>query len=318
MGDTPQRIETQLSGRDVIDSDQYEEARKKAERMIIEAEKFKEIIAEPPGEPIMLPPTVLVDNGGLDNLDKGAPLPAVIGSVGGGLTDDDFFHLTCCVDPVLISKIEKGEFVDLEKLLPKDKRRKGSDNRLEWIQGADGGTFLAPVSDRLNKINSFRCWEQAFRIYATIYCGANLVRAREIWQYVSVISTASSSFLWDNVYEYDTTFRHLMAFNPSRSWAVTYGQMWNIYMRDPLPQKNSGNQFNFLQGRSYHNHQNQSGQSNKRKKPDYCWNWNKGIACKYGKKCRFIERCSYCDSANHGLNQCPKAADKSADRKDSA
>ena len=40
--------------------------------------------------------------------------------VGTGLSDDDFFHLTCHIDQSLKKKIENGEFVDLDKLLPKD------------------------------------------------------------------------------------------------------------------------------------------------------------------------------------------------------
>ena len=82
----------------------------------------------------------------------------------------------------------------------------------------DGQTFLSPGSnDKSVKITSFRKWEQAFRMYATIYCGANPSRAREIWQYISVINTAPSSYVWDNVYNYDIIFRHLMAFNPQQS-----------------------------------------------------------------------------------------------------
>ena len=68
----------------------------------------------------------------------------------GGLMDDNFFHLTCHVDSVLISKIEKGEFVNLDKLLPKEKRKRSADNRLEWVQ-SEGGMYLVPVSDRLTK-----------------------------------------------------------------------------------------------------------------------------------------------------------------------
>ena len=106
----------------------------------------------------------------------------------------------------------------MEKLLPKEKLGfKGDENRLEWVQ-RDGGTYLVPAQ-RDNKIGSFWKWEQAFRAYATIYCGA------KIWQYITVINTAASSYMWENVYNYDITFRHLMAFNPHRSWAVTYNQM---------------------------------------------------------------------------------------------
>ena len=92
--------------------------------------------------------------------------------IGSGISDDDFFHLTCFIEPSLIHKIEKGEFVELEKLLPKDKLGgRSEDNRLEWVQ-RDGGTFLVPAQ-KDNKIGSFRRWEQALWAYAMIYCGAN-------------------------------------------------------------------------------------------------------------------------------------------------
>ena len=134
-------------------------------------------------------------------------------NIGSGVSDDDFFHLTCHIEPNLIHKIEKGEFVELEKLLPKDKLGGSKDdNRLEWVQ-RDGCTFLVPAQ-RDGKIGSFRRWEQAFRAYVTIYCGANPHRSKEIWQYITVINTAASSYTWENVYNYDITFRHLMAFNP--------------------------------------------------------------------------------------------------------
>ena len=193
----------------------------------------------------------------------------------------------------------------------KTKKCKSDDSRLEWIHH-DGGTYLAPVSDRMNKISNFRRSEQVFRVYVTVYCGANPNRSKEIWQYVSVISTTSANFVWDNIYEYDVTFRHLMAFNPCRSWAVTYNQMWNICMHEPLQSRSNFSQQrsgNFAAGKS-----NGSGSSNnngnKKHKSDYCWNFNKGLACKYGKKCRFVERCSFCDSESHGVVKCPKLEKK--------
>ena len=171
-----------------------------------------------------------------------------------------------------------------------------------------------PAAARDNKITSIRRWKQAFRAYATIYCGANPQRSKEIWQYIAIINIADASYSWDNVYNYDITFRHLMAFNPQRSWVVTYNQMWNLSMRDPLPkggnrQQNSYHSFGSANSNSRQdsNHSNGNG---KRKKSDYCWNFNKGIKCKFGVRCRFIERCSYCDSPNHGIHVCPKAAAK--------
>ena len=86
-------------------------------------------------------------------------------------------------------------------------------------------TFLAPAQDRDQKITNIRRWEQAFRVYAAIYCGANPSRAAEIWQYIYVINSAASSYQWDNVSYYDITFRQLMAERLGRSWSKTYAQL---------------------------------------------------------------------------------------------
>ena len=205
--------------------------------------------------------------------------------------------------------------MDLDKLLPRDKigalNRYSDDNWMEWVQ-RDGNTFLVPAKKE-SRITNFRCWEQAFRMYATIYCAQNPHRAKEIWQYISVINTASSAYVWDNVYSYDIIFRQLMAFNPSRSWAVTYNQMWNLSMREPLSmsftQKSSSG---FYSGNGVQGQQSKSGSGVQQpaKRPRYCWGFNKGVPCKFGKKCTYIEHCSYCDSPSHRVVACPKLQKK--------
>ena len=220
------------------------------------------------------------------------------------------------IDPNLIHKIEKGEFVELEKLLPKDKYTRQDESRLEWVQ-RDGGTFLVPAH-RDAKIGSFRCWERTFRAYATIYCGANPHCSKSIWQYILVINTTASAYIWENVYNYDITFYHLMAFNPNRSWAVTYNQMWNLSMKEPIPRNYGGKSFIYQQhsngggskAMGSSNSNNNNGYGHTRKKSDYCWNFNKGIPCKFGLKCKFVERCKYCDSPSHGVHACPKLQKK--------
>ena len=174
---------------------------------------------------------------------------------------------------------------------------------MQWIQN-EYGTYLVPAK-KSNRINSFRRWEQAFRIYATIYCGENPNRSREIWQYISVINTAASTYIWDNVYNYDIIFRQLMEFNPARSWAVTYTQMWNLSMKQTLSNTapNYGKSVNTGSGMLI---QNGNGKSGRRIKNDYCWSFNRGERCKFGKNCRYKERCSYCDSPTHGINSCYK------------
>ena len=112
--------------------------------------------------------------------------------------------------------------MDLEKLLPKDPTRKLTDESRMELVNREGATFFIPAGDREAKINNVRRWEQAFRVYATIYSRANPHRSAEIWQYIYTINLASSSYIWENVACYDYTFRQLMGQFPACSWATIY------------------------------------------------------------------------------------------------
>ena len=67
--------------------------------------------------------------------------------------DDEFFHVTCHIDQTTHSKIARGEFIDLEKLLPKDSYGVGmatngvnTDSRVELVS-RDGHTYFKPVKE---------------------------------------------------------------------------------------------------------------------------------------------------------------------------
>ena len=119
--------------------------------MILEAEKFR---ANLPGKfqlnsehqignkETLMGHTV-VNSGEIDG-NKG------IFDIGRGVSDDDFFHLTCHIEPSLIHKIEKGEFVELEKLLPKDKFGKPDEGRMEWVH-RDGGVLFWCLHNKIPK-----------------------------------------------------------------------------------------------------------------------------------------------------------------------
>ena len=177
---------------------ELEEAQKRAKKAIVDAEKFRASVEPPTGKyqdvqevqltsksddrdvymcsrintdhmKVLNQGQVLEQINNLEEYKRGDTLN--IPDIGSGVSEDDFFHLTCHIDPTLIHKIEKGEFVELEKLLPKDRLGgKNDEGRMEWVH-REGGMFLVPAQ-RDNKIASFRRWEQAFRAYATIYCGA--------------------------------------------------------------------------------------------------------------------------------------------------
>ena len=186
------------------------------EQTLVETEKFKAAIEKPPGrlEIDNISPNIFLSEerehitqmnpigqagnnvcrtmdsssgAGVENDSMNSmTVRQVIG--GTGISDDDFFHLTCHIDPSLNRKIKNGEFVDLDKLLPKDNNAQGrftttsNETRLEWVQ-SEGSIYLVPAKQS-SRINCFRRWEQAFRMYATVYCTKHPNRAREIWQYI--------------------------------------------------------------------------------------------------------------------------------------
>ena len=185
-----------------------------------------------------------------------------------------FFHVTCHVDNLLKEKIRNGEFVELEKLLPRDRgslvmNNSGEDFDFKTFLQAitqNNNTYLGPphMDNRERKINTIRRWEQAFRVYAAIYTEAHPGRAAEIWQYVYTINTAALSFQWDNVYFYDQTFRLLMEEKPWRSWSKTYTQGWNTAMRDTIGGP---------QGRAAKNNSNQTQQRKRDWRDECCWKY---------------------------------------------
>ena len=158
--------------------------------------------------------------------------------------------------------------------------------------------MFLPHEEKDVVINNIYRWDQAFRIYASIYSEVNPTRSAEIWQYVESIHDAARSYPWENVANYDYMFRQLMDQNPGRSWAKQFTQMWNRTMCEGL-YKNYG-----------HNSKgNSSGgsSSGKSKKDTYCWKFNKS-KCNYGIHCNFEHKCSYCYSPGHGVKSCPKKA----------
>ena len=191
-----------------------ERQRSAADKIVIEAEKFKASVAPQRGK---------------DKLDYSHDDLLKLRKDD---DDDDFFHVTCHLDAQLKERIEMGEFIELELLLPKE-RCGGShvyrEDRDMKLVLKDGQTFCRPVQEL--RINNVRKWEQAFRLYAAVYTQANPGRAGEIWQYIHCINTAALSFPWDNVAYYDFTFRQLMAAKPWRSWSKTYTQGWNLALR---------------------------------------------------------------------------------------
>ena len=231
--------------------------------------------------------------------------------------DDEFFHIMSQIEPGLRLKIKKGEFVELEKLLPKDKSmgRSGQDDlnkQLYQLITQGTGNYLEPPIPRNGKISGIRKWDQAFRVYAAIYTHANPERASEIWQYIYVIHTAAAANPWENVYCYDINFRELMASKPWRNWGKTYTQDWNMAFNN---NNNSGHSsFHFQQNSGMggsNNHNNNSNRNGSKSwKDTCCWRYNKNRCKKTATDCMYEHRCTYCGIWNHGFFNCRKRQNK--------
>ena len=195
------------------------------------------------------------------------------------------------VDVSLVEKIQKGDYVDFGKLIPKDRVMAIEDSRMDVVI-RNGRTFWVPVNDSTT-INNFNKWEQAFRVYSNIYSKAHPQRASQLIDYNHVIHSISQTYIWDNVYLYDKEFRLHMACNPLRSWSIILQQAWSLRLKDRIPA-------NVSQNTNSNNHRN----------GEVCRQFNKG-KCNFGINCRYEHKCSYCYKFGHNVLNCRKA---SADR----
>ena len=79
------------------------------------------------------------------------------------MIDIDYQMIDAHVDEGLCRKILNFEYVDLSRLLAKNKGNREEDHRLEFVT-KNGATFLSPVADHESSvaISNYTKWEQAF------------------------------------------------------------------------------------------------------------------------------------------------------------
>ena len=245
-------------------------AQNRADEVILEAERRRASLLAPMG---MLPNEFTVPPVDYNFSDDGA---------------NNFLHVSCHMETTASQKIMKGGFLEIEKLVPRNKSIKSSEEGSLQMINREGKTYLVPSSSQENvKVTNFGKWEQGFRVYVAIYSKANPMRAAEIYQYIHTIHLASQSFIWDNVMYYDYYFRKNMEQNPQRSWAKTHTQLWTLSMRELIIRYNNSN----------------NGNTNKVRQGEWkdicCWRYNRNQCKKAAKDCKYEHKCSYCGSPNH-------------------
>ena len=155
------------------------------------------------------------------------------------MVDEEFTLIAAHLDEIMKVKIGNGDYIDFAWLIPMDRMLLEDDKRMEFVV-KNGQTFILPVSDReATSISNFSRWEQAFRVYSTIYVGFYPQKAKELIQYNHIIYSASSTYVWENVYAYDRDFRMHLSRHPGHNWGIILHQAWVLRMKDRVGNKTS-------------------------------------------------------------------------------
>ena len=222
------------------------------------------------------------------------------------LIDEEYISMGSHLEPGIKQCIEVGAYVDLARLLPRDKVFSEEDHRLEMVNKG-GMTYWVPVADReLTTVSSYIKWEQAFRVYLNIFAKANPERVTELLQYNHVIETVAASYPWSNVYKYDREFRIHMSEHPERNWGIILQQAWALYIK-------SGTNSNSVMGGSTQassSNSNNNGSGNNSYNKKICFRYNRG-KCTFGIRCKFDHRCGICGKSGHGAFNCRRVMEQS-------
>ena len=212
--------------------------------------------------------------------------------------------IDCHIEESMRKKICAYEYVDFSKLIPKSRTGRDDEGQRLEIVNRNGVSYLSPIADRESiSITGYNRWEQAFRIYSNILTSNFPSKAPELLQYNHTIYSASTSYVWDNVYNYDKEFRHHIARHPYQLWGIILQQAWTMILKDRIRYDNHGQRGSGAAGKNFN-----------KKGAEPCRRFNKGH-CTYGLSCKFDHRCSVkkCGKFSHGAHQCRLKSQEESD-----
>ena len=214
------------------------------------------------------------------------------------LMDEDYQMIDAHLEESLKCKIWEFDYIDLSCLINKSQSSVEGPTQRLGIVNRDGVSYLTPVSERESVvINSYGHWEQVFCIYSNVLSTHYPFKAPEFLQYNHTIHSASTTYVWENVYEYDREFRYHISRHPKRSWAIILQQAWTMLLKDRIKQGG----FPFSPNAS----------SQDRPYKEICKRFNRGT-CTYGLRCKFDHHCAVkkCGKFGHGAHICRKRKDR--------
>ena len=142
----------------------------KAEKIIREAEMSRPRIHETPGK---LKQLLGADVNILPHLDPNNDFMHL------AMVDETYQQVASHVDLGTQAKIIEGKYVDLTKLVPKDRVMTNDDTRFE-MRIKDGHSYWVPANNEGMAISNYSRWEQAFHVFSDIYMRAHPTRSVEL------------------------------------------------------------------------------------------------------------------------------------------
>lgn len=197
------------------------------------------------------------------------------------------------IDKAMVQRIVRGDYVELHELLPRKRvgRSRFTKPTMRLVNDNGSQKWVEDQDDQI--INSYRKWEEAFEIYASIYAKGNPGRADELYDYKYTIRDAANTYIWDNVYDYDIEFRlHMEKCKNKRRWSAKLDYEWSRCLK------------NHISFRHDNGGQGMNGQGNTGNKArEICNRYNKG-RCTWGSQCRYLHICKLCKKRGHGALLC--------------
>ena len=196
----------------------------------------------------------------------------------------DSLSITVPVD--LKCQIMEGKFIDLKKLLAQSFKESELKDDMAPEFVLDGTGRLTKKPSKTKSDLTIDQWTSAFNTYMSVYLEMHPQKLQGMLAYAELIRKAArdnAGRLWA---QYDAQFRSRMEADPTRPWGMIDNQLWI-----PL----------FCRPTAANVATSQSVNAQKR-----CFYFNRIRGCiRVG--CKYTHRCTKCDSATHGMSNCPIA-----------
>ena len=215
----------------------------------------------------------------------------------------------------LLDKITRGEYIELEDLLPENVGAGSEPLELSTANGEGRRVSLNLCVTKKRSIVDFTAWLEAYTIYMACALKHVPFRALELVTYQHIICTANQQFATPAVLGYDRAFRAAVATTSAR-WDAIDQSLWSLHLiraprpscprctthhsRDRCPQYLAGPHAPAGTNTSRPTQPFLAGAGSTRQ---ICLNFNRGRPCQH-QPCERLHVCSTCGDRGHPAARC--------------